>query len=408
MKKKKKIEELKPEVKPVDEETEISSTLRKKYHSKEGLASAIGKANKYILKLENQKKLGLKTLTEEQIKKLNREMLKLLRNTAGIADEVIIDFLMDKSPTLKKGEISMQTMLDALQKHYDLIAKTSKGYEGDKKDLAESGIIDVPEGVKIPIFQDDEVGRKRLILDIIKKNNIILNNNINKYNYKIEKQDNKINFISDKNSDKNISKKEENREVNRLKKIIEDNKNIYEKIFKNYEENEKLLNSEKAKMLKDFLNTEKNLRSQITNLTSDIFIQKNVNESQNKEIINLNKQKKEQNIEINKLAKEKEKINELKTEKEKEIDELKKEKEKNKKIYDEQQQIIEDLKINIRNNMKNKEKEDENISKKIKEYKQIINDLKEDKKYLEQLLDQKNIEIFSLKKEKKELVLGQV
>ena len=148
----KKVEELKPEVKPVDEETEISSTLRKKYHSKEGLASAIGKVNKYILKLENQKKLGLKTLTEEQLKKVNREMLKMLRNTAGIADEVIIDFLMDISPTLKKSEISMQTMIDALQKHYDLIAKTSKGYEGNKKDLAESGIVDVPEGVKIPVF----------------------------------------------------------------------------------------------------------------------------------------------------------------------------------------------------------------------------------------------------------------
>jgi hypothetical protein len=147
----KKIEELKPEVKPVDDETEISSTLKRKYHTKEGLASAIGKANKYILNLENQKKLGLKTLTDEEIKKLDKNMLQMLRNTAGIADEVILE-LLKTYPTLKRDSISMNKMLEIFQKHYDLIAKTSKGYEGNKKDLAESGIVDVPEGIKIPVF----------------------------------------------------------------------------------------------------------------------------------------------------------------------------------------------------------------------------------------------------------------
>ena len=181
---------------------------------------------------------------------------------------------------------------------------------------------------------------------------------------------------------------------------MNDNKLNYEKIFQNYKESMKSLNSEKAKMFKEFIDTENSLRTQISNLNSNIFIQKNINESQNKEIINLNQQKEKQNIEINKLEKEKEKIEK---EKEKEINELKKEKERNKKIYDEQQQIIENLKINIRNNAENKQKEDKNINEKIEGYTEIIKNLKKDKSYLEELLRRQNIEILNLKTEKEEL-----
>jgi len=133
-------------------ETDVDSkkTLKEKYGSKDNLMDAIGEQNDYKLSLKQQKDLGLMTFEGKDLKDVNEDMLRALRETCGLTDSVIKSVIMKKSAKLIKNAIPMDTLIEALKANNDLIIKL--GAEKSKEDLAKSGLHDIPKSIEMPDF----------------------------------------------------------------------------------------------------------------------------------------------------------------------------------------------------------------------------------------------------------------